>query len=519
MKKLIIALLVLMPLTAMAFNPATLYKGSSRKVVHTKIQAQKLFDAGYKLEINKSGMIGSAAATGTVGMKWVQSQPYTLAGSGATLGATTIVLKSLKNIDGTLLTMSDFGLEGFGTIEPSTKNEEQISFTGVTQNANGTATLTGVSTVLNKYPYTETSGLAMTHSGGTYFVLSNTAGFYNTFVNKENSDTLNGTYTFNQFPLLPTSTPTNAAQAINKAYADLLTGTSSYWLPSGLNIYNANTGNVGIGTNPFTVSTKLQLGNIASSSNPYQFLLGQYYKVTTSSVPQIVGNWADQNVYWGFGPATGANDDTLQLGMVGGLGSSYSWASANQGNMKLIVGSTTIGTTNTFNGTTTIGGATTINGAATFNGTTTIIKAPASTTDATNKAYVDGLTYLPISTNGIFTIDMAQTSGTTTSIVTNLGTTPRKIRFYCTDANTTAVMFTSLGTYNGASSSVAYSGFSNSTDNSGANTTNVIYLPSNSSTNGYQKAVVTSMTSTSTLLTWTKGASPTGSAYCMWETN
>jgi hypothetical protein len=56
--------------------------------------------------------------------------------------------------------------------------EEQISFTGVTQNSNGTATLTGVKSVLFTSPYTETSGITKTHAGSTTVILSNDAGFY-----------------------------------------------------------------------------------------------------------------------------------------------------------------------------------------------------------------------------------------------------------------------------------------------------------------------------------------------------
>ena len=78
--------------------------------------------------------------------------------------------------------MSNFGVIGFGTIEPGNgTQEEQISFTGITQNSNGTATLTGVSSVGFFYPYTATSGLLKTHAGSTLFIISNTAGFYNQF--------------------------------------------------------------------------------------------------------------------------------------------------------------------------------------------------------------------------------------------------------------------------------------------------------------------------------------------------
>lgn len=137
-----------------------------------------------------------------------QLQPFFLAGSGVVVGATTITLKSMLTIDGAALTMAtDFGDIAYGTIDAGNSTlEEQISFTGLTNNSNGTTTLTGVKTVLFDSPYTETSGLAKTHAGSAPFVISNTSGFYNAFAKKASSETITGTWTFDAFPVTP-STP------------------------------------------------------------------------------------------------------------------------------------------------------------------------------------------------------------------------------------------------------------------------------------------------------------------------
>lgn len=129
---------------------------------------------------------------------YVQAQPFFLSGGGAVSGATSVVLKSMTGIDGALLTMANFGgVQGFGTIEPgSGTQEEQIVFTGITQNSNGTATLTGVKSVLFITPYTQTSGLAKTHAGSTSFVISNTSGFYDALSGKANDETITGVWTF-----------------------------------------------------------------------------------------------------------------------------------------------------------------------------------------------------------------------------------------------------------------------------------------------------------------------------------
>lgn len=158
--------------------------------------------------------------------KYVQAQPFTLAGAGNAIGDTTLVLTDLTQINGTLLTMADFGTIGYGTIEPnSSSGEEQISFSGITQNANGTATLTGVKTVLTVSPYTETAGLAKQHAGGVILVISNTAGFYNKLTGKENAEVISGAWQFPNnasTPILGTSyvAPTIAWQVASKGYVD-----------------------------------------------------------------------------------------------------------------------------------------------------------------------------------------------------------------------------------------------------------------------------------------------------------
>lgn len=159
--------------------------------------------------------------------KYLQAQAFTLAGAGCIMGATSITLSSMLQIDAvTPVTMADFGSKGFGTIEPgSGTSEEQISFTGITQNANGTATLTGVSSVLFASPYTETSGTAFSHPGGVTFVISNTSGFYNRFANKNDDETVTGAWIFPNDASTPTiglsyAAPTTDLQVATKKYVD-----------------------------------------------------------------------------------------------------------------------------------------------------------------------------------------------------------------------------------------------------------------------------------------------------------
>jgi len=158
--------------------------------------------------------------------RFAQLGAFSLAGSGAVIGATSITLKSMLDIDGGILTMSGtFGSTGYATLQPGEGDlEEQISFTGLTNNANGTTTLSGVSTVSFVYPYTETSGLAKTHAGSTTLVISNTSGFYNKLTSKSDDETITGTWTFTNpnYPRMDTATPppTDDEQLATKKYVD-----------------------------------------------------------------------------------------------------------------------------------------------------------------------------------------------------------------------------------------------------------------------------------------------------------
>lgn len=110
----------------------------------------------------------------------VGGQTYYLSGAGVTATQSTIQLSSFTTADGRLITMTNFGTIGYGTLEPQTSSKiEDVSFTGVTQNANGTATLTGVIRGIDfLYPYGSTSSLMKAHSGGAQFIITNTPEWY-----------------------------------------------------------------------------------------------------------------------------------------------------------------------------------------------------------------------------------------------------------------------------------------------------------------------------------------------------
>lgn len=117
---------------------------------------------------------------------------------------TSITLSSFKEpTSGIKYTMSYLNSSiMYGTIDPQTTYKEFISFTGITQNADGTATLTGVSRGLGfSYPYTASSTLAQSHSGQSIFILSNAPQLYNQYSAKGNDETITGLWTFTQTPI------------------------------------------------------------------------------------------------------------------------------------------------------------------------------------------------------------------------------------------------------------------------------------------------------------------------------
>lgn len=149
----------------------------------------------------------------------VGGKQYTLASSiGST--DTSILLSSFQEpVTGTPLTMANMNTSiAYGTIAPKTSSAEFISFTGVTQNANGTATLTGVTRGLaKKYPFTTSVSYKLPHSGTSVFILSDAPQVLAKYAAKDADETITGTWTFSSFPISPGNPyATNAVDGITK---------------------------------------------------------------------------------------------------------------------------------------------------------------------------------------------------------------------------------------------------------------------------------------------------------------
>ncbi|MEK7578671.1 MAG: hypothetical protein AAB456_03075, partial [Patescibacteria group bacterium] len=160
------------------------------------------------------------------GAQAVGGELYYLSGSGVSATQTTVDLTKFgySQPDGTYFKfgMEHFGSLGCGTLEPGVnKKQEFVSFTGVTQNANGTTQLTGATRGLERFPdYNASSTLRTSHAGGTKFVISNSPPcFYESYANRTASTTITTRWNFFTLPE-STRSATTSNQLVTKGYVD-----------------------------------------------------------------------------------------------------------------------------------------------------------------------------------------------------------------------------------------------------------------------------------------------------------
>ena len=137
--------------------------------------------------------------------------PYYLYGSGVVASDTSITLTDFDTpVSGYNLTMSSFGDTGYLTLEPgNTTRQEFVSFTGVTQNSDDSATLTGVTRGLSPIsPFTASTTLRKAHPGGSVAVLSDPPQLFNLFPKKADDETISGAWAATSYPTASTSIAT-----------------------------------------------------------------------------------------------------------------------------------------------------------------------------------------------------------------------------------------------------------------------------------------------------------------------
>jgi hypothetical protein len=121
-------------------------------------------------------------------------QTYTLASSISSTDTTMTLSSFLEPVSGVPYTMLLLNTDiVYATIAPRTAQSEFISFTGITQNVDGTATLTGVVRGLaKKYPFTASATFRLPHSGQSQFILSDAPQLFNKKGTLENDEEITG---------------------------------------------------------------------------------------------------------------------------------------------------------------------------------------------------------------------------------------------------------------------------------------------------------------------------------------
>jgi len=152
----------------------------------------------------------------------IAGQTYYLAGSGVSSSATSITLTSLTlPQNGYKIQDSDLSDLFYITLEPGNRTKQEIvSCTTVSQNAAGTATLSGCTRGLSPVtPHTASSTLQFAHGGSTQVIFSDPPQVFNQFAALQNTAYITGSWGFQG--TAPTSTGcTLPFELCNKAYVD-----------------------------------------------------------------------------------------------------------------------------------------------------------------------------------------------------------------------------------------------------------------------------------------------------------
>lgn len=462
------------------------------------------------------------------GFNTVGGKNYTLSSSISST-ATSITLSSFTlPITDQAITMATASTDiMYGTLQPGSTNSELISFTGVTQNASGTATLTGVTRGLDReYPYTESSDFKLPHPGQSIFILSDAPQVFYSYPAKASDETITGSWSF--------PTPTLDDNPATKEYAD----------------------NLAIAGSPDATTTVKGIVELATQAEV------DARTATGATGASLVATPAlNRNVLTHDYAASSAGTDAYAITLTPAVtayttGDIYYFKAdvANTGACTLNVNA--LGVKNIK-----IGGADPITGTIAANsivevqydgtsmnilavsdwvtqtatagkivqrnstGDITVPTTPTAGTDAVSKTYSD----LNISTykQGITTYDTSTASGIQT-IAHGLGKVPKYIRITWVKstawvASQTITPWRGEGTYNGSTVSALIegsyvSGFVTAAYQNETSNTYIIKYDTSTGGSDYYTRAVPSFDGTNITLTWTRTTfAPTGTINILWE--
>lgn len=463
---------------------------------------------------------------------------------GSSIGSTdsSILLSSfLEPVTGTPYTMALINSSiVFATISPKTTSSEFISFTGITQNSNGTATLTGVTRGLaKKYPFTSDSTYKLPHAGQSTFIISDAPQVFNEYVTLLNAETISGIKIFatGATPLV-TDAPTTPTMAVNKAYADGLAiagAPNASTTVQGL-VQEATLAQVLARTVTGSTGAKLFIPldkNIATLISDYAIDTGAANAYAIAPTPALTA-YVTGGIF--TFKSTHANTTTSTLAVSGLATKTIKNSQGNNLNANDIINGQLIMVQ--YDGTNmqmlnisgngyvdlatnqTIGGVKSFSGAASqFTALPQSSAVPGTGNDLVNKNYVDGAPRFTLK-NGVAS-RAGDTASGTQNIAHGLGRTPIYVRVTSAKRISGASvvrMANAYGTYNGTTNAVMWTLIHEaSADNTtGTSTSAAIFITDNNG--GTDQTGVITVDGTNIIITWTKQASPTSdNITMMWE--
>lgn len=195
----------------------------------------------------------------------------------------------------------------YGTIAPSSGSSEFVSASGITQNVNGTATLTGVVRGLSRTPGTggcvASSTLARAFPGQTQFILSNSPCFYSEYATLRNNQTFSAINTFTISPIVNDANSTSTAQLASRQFVlnTAIQGAGTSTETSMGIVQLATAAQVGAGTASSSTGAPLVIPNKYATTSPGTLCTGGTYKcIVAASLGKISQSFLDLTQFFNF---------------------------------------------------------------------------------------------------------------------------------------------------------------------------------------------------------------------------
>ena len=234
--------------------------------------------AGYSVTPTQDNLSLGAYQT-VAGKTYYLNSPISSSDSSLTLSAFKTPVSDYP------LIMTNFGTIGYFTLEPgSSVRQEIISFTGVTQNSDGTATISGLTRGLSPVsPYTASTTIQKAHPGGSTVVISNPPQLYEQMATRANDETITGQWTF-------TGTSPSLYDAVFAVGSSTLQIPYASWISNNFLDQASTTAKTLAGSYTFPLAQTFTLGLTANATSTFNQGLTLGYSIDSGSDALDVAN-------------------------------------------------------------------------------------------------------------------------------------------------------------------------------------------------------------------------------------